>query len=96
MTEEHYLISLKITARCSCFQCSFEIVFKGGKGERRVSSPPKGIQGTISHLPRRCDWGFSDGNRCGKGRVCLPGMGLCRAPMLHPSLSVPALMGADS
>lgn len=40
MTEENYLILLKIIARCYCFNCSFEVGLREG-GASRACGPAK-------------------------------------------------------
>lgn len=89
MTEEHYLISLKITARCSCFQCSFEIVSKGGKGERRVSSPPKVIQAPFHTCPESVTGAFQMETVLGKAECASQAWGCAGHPACIPASQSP-------
>lgn len=63
----------------------------------------KGMNGAISHLPRRFDCGFPDGNCSERHRACFPGKGFCGggggggvvggALISHPSIPIPHPQG---
>lgn len=83
MTEENYLILLKIIARCYCFNCSFEVGLREG-GVSRACSPAKASMAPCLTCSEGL-MGILDGNYNERSRLSLGACGLCSTRTLHPA-----------